>query len=206
MTTLTQRHTRDLHLVNRGGEIAISLDEIQGLWTEEIYLRLTDHSNWLIEFTDGYMDVLPMPTRKHQAISLFLLLKLLAFIRPLGVVYYAPLRMRVRPGKFREPDLLVLRDAGDSRNQNTYWLGADLVVEIVSPDDPERDLVEKVADYAEAGIPEYWIVNPNTADISVLRLEGDAYVAHGVFGRGEIATSALLPSFTVDVSAALDAE
>jgi len=44
------------------------------------------------------------------------------------------------------------------------------VVEIVSPDDPDRDLVEKVADYAEAGIPEYWIVNPNTATISVLRL------------------------------------
>src|SRR5207247_6762550 len=32
--------------------------------------------------------------------------------------------------------------------------------EIVSPDDPERDLRVKRADYAEAGIPEHWIVNP----------------------------------------------
>lgn len=207
MTTLTQRYTRDLHLVNRGGEIAISLDEIQGLWTEEIYLRLTDYSNWLIEFTDGYMDFLPMPTDKHQAILRFLFRILDALMMQTGgTVFFAALRLQIRPRMYREPDLMLLLVKDDPRRQNRYWLGADLVVEIVSPDGPERDMVEKVADYAEAGIPEYWIVNPNTADISVLRLEGDAYVAHGVFGRGEIATSALLPSFTVDVSVALDAE
>jgi Uma2 family endonuclease len=206
MAMITQRHTRGLRLVKGDDSAGISLDQIQGLWTEEIYLALTNHTSRLIEFTDGYVDVLPMPTRKHQAISLFLLLKLLAFIRPLGVVYYAPLRLQIRPRVYREPDLLLLRDAGDPRNQNTFWLGADLVVEIVSPDDPERDTVEKVADYAEARIPEYWIVNPDAATITVLRLNGAAYVEHGVFGRGEMATSALLPGFSVDVSAALDAE
>jgi hypothetical protein len=35
-----------------------------------------------------------------------------------------------------------VRDANDPRRQNQYWLGADLVVEIVSPDDPERDTVD----------------------------------------------------------------
>ncbi|MEI7643640.1 MAG: Uma2 family endonuclease [Chloroflexales bacterium] len=196
-----------MHLVNRGGEIAISLDEIQGLWTEEIYLRLTDHSNWLIEFTDGYMDFLPMPTDKHQAILRFLFRLFDALmVQTGGTAFFAALRLQIRPRMYREPDLLLLLAKDDPRRQNRFWLGADLVVEIVSPDDPERDLVEKVADYAEANIPEYWIVNPNTATISVLRLEGDAYVAHGVFGRGENATSALLPGFTVDVSAALDAE
>lgn len=54
-------------------------------------------------------------------------------------MYYAPLRLQIRPGKFHEPDLLLLRDAHDPCNQDAYWLGADLVVEIVSPDDPERD-------------------------------------------------------------------
>jgi Uma2 family endonuclease len=54
----------------------------------------------------------------------------------------------------------LLLDVNDPRNQNAFWLGADLVVEIVSPDDVERDIVIKRADYAEAGIPEYWIVNP----------------------------------------------
>ena len=99
-----------------------------------------------------------------------------------------------------------MRDANDPRRRNRYWLGADLVVEIVSPDKPERDLVEKRGDYAEAGIPEYWIVNPGTASITALRLEGDGYVEHGVFARGAQATSSLLEGFAVDVSAALDAD
>ena len=46
------------------------------------------------------------------------------------------------------------------RNQDRFWLGADVVVEVVSPDDLGRDLVVKRADYAEAAIPEYWIVDP----------------------------------------------
>ena len=132
---------------------------------------------------------------------------LLTFVQQLGgTVFYARLRLQIRPGKYREPDLLLLRDAHDPRNQDAFWLGADLVVEIVSPDDPERDLVTKRADYAEAGIPEYWIVYPDAASITVLRLEQGAYVEHGVFGRGQQATSALLQGFSVAVDAVLDAE
>src|SRR5262245_25062805 len=42
----------------------------QGDWTEEQYLRLTDHVTRLVEFTDGYIEVLPMPTDNHQSILL----------------------------------------------------------------------------------------------------------------------------------------
>ncbi len=178
----------------------------QGAWSEEQYLWLTDHSNHLIEFTDGHIEVLPMPTHKHQAISRFLLLTLVAVVHANGgTVFYAPLRLRVREDKHREPDLLLLLDADDPRNQDRYWLGADLVVEVVSPDDPDRDLVEKRRDYAEANIPEYWIVDPQTETIVVLRLRDGAYVEHGVFGRGARATSALLTGFDVDVTAVFDA-
>jgi Uma2 family endonuclease len=180
---------------------------LQGLWTEEQYLRLTDQTNCFIEFTEGYVEVLPMPTRKHQAISRFLFLDLLAFVQRLGgTVFYAPLRVRVAPGRFREPDLVLLLDVNDPRNQDAFWLGADLVVEIVSPDHVERDTVMKRADYAAAGIPEYWIVNPEEGTIMVLQLAGSAYVTHGVFRRGDMATSALLQGFTVSVDAVCDAE
>ena len=178
----------------------------QGAWTEEEYLWLSDHSRQLLEFTDGYVEVLPMPTDEHQGISWFFCLIFTAYLQPLGgIVRYAPLRLRLRSGKMREPDLLVLRDAGDTRRQNRYWLGADLVLEIVSPDKPERDLVEKRREYAASGIPEYWIVNPLDGTITVLRLDGEQYVEHGRFRRGEQATSALLPGFVVDVGAAFDA-
>ncbi len=181
--------------------------EMQEVWTEAQYLRLTAHTLHLIEFTDGVLEVLPMPTRKHQAISQWLLLALLAVIRPGGgCVFYSPLRLRVRPGKYREPDLLALLDRRDPRNQDAFWLGADLVVEIVSPDNPLRDTQVKRLDYAEAGIAEYWIVDPLSDSITVLQLAGAVYREHGVFGRGEEATSALLPGFAVSVAAVLDAE
>jgi Uma2 family endonuclease len=77
---------------------------------------------------------------------------------------------------------------------------------VVSADKPERDLVEKRGDYAEAGIPEYWIVNPETETITVLRLEDTAYAEHGVFGRGAEAASALVPGFIVSVDAVFDAD
>jgi Uma2 family endonuclease len=178
----------------------------QGAWDSEGYLWLTDRTNRLVEFAEGRIELLPVPTHEHQAILKYLFLAFHAFLHPRGgTVFFAPLRVQVRPGIFREPDLVLLRDARDPRLQNRYWLGADLVLEIVSADQPARDLVEKRADYASAGIPEYWIVDPRVATITVLRLEGDAYVEHGVIGRGARATSALLTGFEVDVTAVFDA-
>jgi Uma2 family endonuclease len=178
----------------------------QGRWTDDEYLWLTDHTNRYVEFTDGYIEVLPMPTQKHQGILLFLVFAFHAHIVPLGgKVYFSPLRLRIREGKFREPDLILLRSAQDPRGENRYWLGADLTLEVMSEDNPDRDLVDKRADYAEACVPEYWIVNPLTETITVLRLEGIAYVEHGVFARGTTATSALLSGFAVNVDAVMNA-
>jgi Uma2 family endonuclease len=181
----------------------------QGTWTDEQYLVLTDHTNRLIEFTDGCLEVLPAPTDRHQAILGFLFLMFFTFINPRGgKVHFAPLRLRIRPGKFREPDLLLVLDANDARRQNRFWLGADLTVEVVSskPDDQKRDTVDKRADYAEARVPEYWIVNPETEAITVLRLEGEAYQEVGQFRRGDTATSVLLAGFSVPVTDVLDAK
>ena len=178
----------------------------QGAWSDEEYLWLTDRCNRLIEFTDGHVQELPMPTFTHQAVLLALYRLFHDYLTPRGgVAMVAGLRMRIREGKFREPDLLLLRDRSDPRCQDRYWLGADLVVEVVSPDDPNRDVVEKRADYAEARIPEYWIVDPRDETITVLALEGDAYVEHGVHAAGDTATSRLLDEFAADVTAVFDA-
>jgi Uma2 family endonuclease len=190
-------------------ELVLDLLPEQGEWSDQAYLWLTDRSNHLIELTDGYIEVLPMPTHRHQAILRSLFLAFHAFLQQHGVnggnVFFAPLRLQIRPGKFREPDLILVQDAHDSRQQDQYWLGADLVVEIVSPDKPERDLVEKRRDYAEARIPEYWIVNPLDETIAVLRLEEHRYVEHGRYQRGTTARSVLFPAFAVSTSAVFDA-
>ena len=178
----------------------------QGGWSDDEYLWLTDRCSRLIEFTDGHVQELPMPTFTHQAVLLALYRLFHDYLKPRGgVAMVAALRMRIREGKFREPDLLLLRDRSDSRCQDRYWLGADVVVEVVSPDDPDRDVVEKRADYAEARIPEYWIVDPRDKTITVLVLEGDAYVERGVYSRGHAAASRLLDGFAADVTAVFDA-
>ena len=114
-------------------------------------------------------------------------------------------RLRVREGMFREPDLLLLRERSDPRCQDRYWLGADLVVEVVSPDRPERDLVDKRIDYAEAGIPEYWVVDPRDQTITVFELRTDGHAEHGMYVRGGEAESPLLPGFAASVAEVFDA-
>jgi Uma2 family endonuclease len=206
MATLRRTAERTDNKKEFDREIAALLPD-QGEWSEEDYLWLTNHTNRLIEFSNGRIEVLPMPTEKHQAILSYLFLAFHAFVHPIGgKVFFAALRLRLRTGKFREPDLLLLRSADDPRRGNAYWEGADLVVEVVSPDDPNRDLVKKRREYAQAGIPEYWIVNPQTETIAVLRLEGAKYREHGLFGRGTTATSALLAGFEVGTDAVFDAE
>ena len=175
-------------------------------WSDEDYLWLTDRGNRRVELTDGRIEELPIPTDAHQSVLLFLHALFRAWLRPRGdVVMVSGMRMRVREGKFREPDILLLRDRSDPRRRNRCWQGADLVVEVVSPDDPDRDLVEKRADYAEAGIPEYWIADPRDETLTVLVLRGEAYVEHGRYGRGETAASVLLEGFAAEASTVFDA-
>lgn len=200
-------HIPELRIVDPDDDTVLSLAPIQGLWTEEQYLAMTDHSTRLLEFDNGYIEVLPMPVPEHQKLLALLYELFVAFVRPRGgITLFSPLRVQIRPRKFREPDLVVLRDAKDPRQQKRYWLGVDLAVEIVSDDDPERDTRVKRADYAEAGIPEYWIVNPLDDTITVLVLEEEAYMEHGVFRRGERATSQLFAGFSVSVDEVFDAK
>ena len=101
---------------------------------------------------------------------------------------------------------MLLLSAADPRRQNRFWTGADLALEIVSPDKPERDLVQKRTDYAEAQVQEYWIVNPQTETITVLRLANGAYAEAGHFQRGESAASALVAGLAIDVAVLFDAD
>jgi Uma2 family endonuclease len=202
----TAAHIPELPCTHEWKDLLEEILPRQGQWSEEEYLVLTDHRSRLVEFTDGYLEVLPMPTDKHQMLLKFLFLAFYKFFEARGGnVLFAPLRLRIRPGKLREPDLLLLLSATDPRRQNRFWLGADLALEIVSEDKPQRDLVDKRSDYAEAGVPEYWIVNPQSEMISVLRLSGNAYKEAGVYRRGESAKSVLNPDFSIEVTAVFDA-
>jgi Uma2 family endonuclease len=196
-----------LTVVDKHGNKVLDFDLLQGLWTEEQYLKLTNATSHLIEYTDGVIEVLPIPTPAHQQILALLYELFVAFVRPRGgIVLFSPLRVRVRPGTFREPDLVVLQDSNDARQLKDYWLGVDLAVEVISEDNPERDTKVKRADYAQAGVPEYWIVDPFASTITVLALHGSEYVELGVFGPGQQAYSQLFAGFMVAVDEVLPRE
>jgi Uma2 family endonuclease len=177
---------------------------VQGDWSEEDYLALALSENVLIEFTDGCIEVLPMPTIEHQLILRYLLDVLRAFVEPrnLGMVLFSPLPVRTLvKRKYREPDLIFNFTENHARQGRKYYTSADLVMEVVSDDrqSHERDYQKKRQDYAEAGIREYWIVDPQEQRITVLALQGAEYAEHGTFAPGERATSKLLVDFFVDI-------
>ncbi len=202
MSTLIRRSSRKEYK-----DLAFELLPDQGNWSEEKYLALTDHTTRLVEFTDGYLEPLPMPTTKHQRILAFLYRMFFQWLDARGgLIVFAPLRLRIRAGKFREPDLLALCNAADPRCQDRFWTGADFALEVVSADKPKRDLVDKRLDYAEGRVPEYWIVNPQDETITVLRLSGKRYKLHGSFRRGQIATAATLAGFSMRVDDVFDAK
>lgn len=191
--------------LSRRGELSLDVAYLfprQGDWTEARYLALD--SNRMIELVDGCLEVLTMPTIFHQLIVIYLLDQLRLQMKPdtSGLVLTAPLPVRLFPGTIREPDIIYLRPER-YRNWPPYPHGADLVMEVVSEgsESRERDLEDKPADYARAGIAEYWIVDPETRRITVLTLDGQAYREHGVFAAGSQATSVLLPGFGVAVDA-----
>lgn len=174
----------------------------QGEWSEADYLEF-ETANFPVELVDGCLEFLPRPNPSHQRLSRYLTRRLedVVAAQSLGEVLCAPCPVRLWEGHLREPDVFFLRKErrveGDKPPQ-----GADLVIEIISPGSKnrERDLLDKRDDYAQAGIPEYWIVDPEDGAVTVLSLDGETYRVHGEFKPGSIATSPLLPEFQVNVT------
>ena len=174
----------------------------QGTWSEEEYLALD--TNHLVEYSHGHVEVLPMPTPFHQMIVAFLFEQFKAFLQkhmPGALVFFAPLPVRLWGGKYREPDLLILLPEHRERRHERFVDRPDLVVEVVSRQNRQHDWETKRREYAQAGIPEYWIVDPEERKIVVFTLKDDRYVVSGEYASGQEARSVLLEGFSVPVDA-----
>ena len=146
-----------------------------GEWTEADYFPLSDRGR-LVELSDGQVEVLPVPTDFHQLILLRLASALYAFValHKLGQIRFAPLPVRLWEGKIREPDFMFMSAAHAARI-GAYWGVPDLVGEILSEGTEQKDRETKRAEYARAGIPEYWIIDPWARTVERLRLAGQEY-------------------------------
>lgn len=172
--------------------------------TEAQYLDLPGGK--LVEFNHGVAEVLPMPSEYHQDVAGNIYVALRAFVRSknLGKVLCAPMPMKVDQLKYREPDVLFKRQQKLSDNPKTtkFWDSADLVVEVISDgtENRRRDLIVKRAAYAAAKISEYWLVDLDKSQVTVLRLRSGKYVVHGTFHGKDQVQSALFPELVLLVS------
>jgi Uma2 family endonuclease len=177
----------------------------QGEWSEEEFFAL--ESNHLIEYSDGFLEVLPMPKIFHQLILQFLYKQLDSFVaaNKLGTVVVSGYKVRLRARKYREPDILFIKAANRSRIKKQFCERVDLAIEVVSEENRAHDIETKREEYARAGITEYWIVDAERGTITVLVLKARerTYVVHGLFRKGEAAASKGLPGFVIDVTTAL---
>src|SRR5712691_5354151 len=145
--------------------------------TFEEFLRW-EHEG-IVEWVNGEVMIIST-TETHQRIVEFLdrLLGLFVQLLGLGTVHTGPYPMRVKPdGPGREPDVMFVATENLARLEQTHLNGpADLIVEVVSDESVARDRADKFYEYQDAGIREYWIIDPRPnrqrADFYVLDAQG----------------------------------
>lgn len=174
-------------------------------WTETAYFALPD-TNHYIELSEGELIMPPHPTNTHQRITgdLYVLLRRFAEERDLGIVRIAPLPVRLWPGKIREPDVFFVAREHSERIGEQLFGVPDLVMEVTSSGTRRTDRAEKLVEYAQAGVEEYWIVDPEARTVEVFTLREGAYELLGKWGAGETARSELLAGFEVAVDEVMD--
>jgi Uma2 family endonuclease len=138
-------------------------------WTLGELHSLPDDGN-KYELIHGELFVTPSPTDDHETISARLSRILDPYVAAHGLgLVYRPRAVMQFKGSEVEPDLMVRQSQG---SRKAKWKGAPLpllIVEILSPSTRRRDRLQKRNFYIEAGVPEYWIVDPDESTITQIR-------------------------------------
>ncbi len=176
----------------------------QGDWTYEDYLRLPDDGN-RYEVIRGALYVTPAPKLKHQfSVSEFSLrLGWLVRENGLGRVLWAPLDVKLPAGIASpvQPDVVFFRTGNEPRWESGFFEGApDLILEVLSPSTRSRDRKVKLLAYQDAGVPEYWMADPDARRVVVYVLRDGKYAEHCRGGIGERVWSSVIPGFEVEVA------
>lgn len=181
----------------------------QGEWTYADYQRLPD-DGWRYEIIRGELFMAPAPSPTHQAVLRNLALELGRFLseRPGGRFYFAPIDLLLPEGLSTpvQPDLVYLAAEHLGLVKAGCIEGTpDLIVEVLSPTNWLLDRRTKFEAYAQAGVGEYWIVDPQKQQLEVYTLGATGYELLGRFGAGERASSKILPGFEPEVSGFFEA-
>lgn len=173
----------------------------QGSWTYEDYAALADDGH-RYEIVNGVLLMAPAPTPEHQSITVRLSHYLFVHVELAGRgrVFPAPIDVDLGSKNVFQPDVTVLLNAHLSKVAAKKILGApDLVVEVASSGTAALDRLSKYDAYAGAGVPEYWIVRPESRTVEVLVGEAGGYRSLGIFRGSQTLLSQIMPHLPVRV-------
>ncbi len=169
--------------------------------TYEDYLKTPDDERW--ELLNGELTMAPPPTTTHQRVAKRLLVRLDAFVeeRGLGEVFVAPTDVVLSDTTVVQPDVLFISTEQAHAITRENVRGAPtLAVEVLSPSTASRDWRDKLDLYAEHGVKEYWVVDPDAHRIWIMTLEGDRFQEVGTYGADDTLTSPTLKDFTLNLA------
>lgn len=188
--------------------------DVASWMTLEEFLNDDDRTEQRYELVDGVLVEMPPESDRNNRIALFLLAEFLKII-PLRLIRHKDTEIVVTGGRARVrlPDLLVLTDelAQALRDQRRGTITPDMpppsiVVEVVSPgtENENRDYRYKRSEYAARGIAEYWIVDPEKAQVTLLMLVDGFYEA-AVLTGSDVIRSLQLPVLQITINQIMQA-
>ncbi|UBF23830.1 Uma2 family endonuclease [Kovacikia minuta CCNUW1] len=184
------------------------------LMTLEAYLTYDDGTETRYELVNGELVEVPLESDLNNLISLFLLVQFLRFV-PVQRLRHKDTEIAVTGARatVRIPDLIVLTEEGAAAlsGAKRSIITADmpppaLVVEVVSPgsSNQERDYRYKRSEYAARGIAEYWIIDPQQAQVTILTLVAGFYEV-AVYRERDRLISPLFPNLELTATQVLQA-
>src|SRR5690554_3542772 len=158
----------------------------QGEYTYEDYLKLPEEPGYRYEILDGFLVKEPSPSVQHQRVSRELQYQLKVFFDqfdPEGEIFSAPLDVTLGDTNVVQPDLIFISGARKEIMRKERIDGpCDLAVEIMSPANRRKDRLKKMEIYRKAGIPHYWLLDPEEKILEAYLLKEGNYLL--VFAGG----------------------
>ena len=155
------------------------------------------------ELIEGEIFVSPAPFLRHQLVSGRIAAALIdALDKPeLARVFAAPTDLILARTTVVQPDLIIVGQARQSILTARAVEGPpDVVVEILSPSSLDRDQYIKRKLYEKFSIPEYWVVDPEQALVTVYRLDEGSYGIRANYDRSSVLESPDFPSLRVPLA------
>lgn len=175
----------------------------QGGHTYEDYLQIPEEPGYRFEILEGVLLKEPSPSMQHQRVSRELGYQLITFFKgfdPEGELFFAPLDVTLTAVNVLQPDLLFISGVNREIMREERIDGAcDLVVEIMSPANRRKDRLQKMEIYRKAGIPHYWLVDPEENTLEAFLLRDGNYTLVSVGAPGDKFNHPAFPGLNLDL-------